>query len=78
MASVIRKKIDATITEMDLLHIRLQEHIRKIGKDHIAKFEDRKQALYEIIENKQVNLLLEENKYDEARRLAEAMILNKK
>ena len=77
MASVIRKKIEATITEMDLLQIRLQEHVRKIGKDHIANFEDRKKALYEVIENKEVNSLLEMNQYDDAKRIAEAIILSR-
>ncbi|MCZ6648384.1 MAG: bifunctional precorrin-2 dehydrogenase/sirohydrochlorin ferrochelatase [Thaumarchaeota archaeon] len=78
MASVIRKKIEATITEMDLLQIRLQEHVRKIGKDHIANFEDRKKALYDVIENKEVNSLLEKNQYDDAKRIAEAIILSRK
>ncbi len=77
MASVIRKKIEATITEMDLLQIKLQEHVRKIGKDHIANFEDRKKALYEVIENKEVNSLLEMNQYDDAKRIAEAIILSR-
>ena len=75
MAAVIRRRIESTITETDLLHIKLQEHVRQIGKHHIENFDDRKKVLYKIIDDRRIDDLLREKKFEEAKVLAENMIM---
>lgn len=76
MAQKLRKKIQSTIFREDILQIKLQEYARKILKE---KFEDqkvRKEYLYKILENKDVDNLLKEEKLKEAKIYIEKLIKN--
>ncbi len=68
MAKTLRERIERIITPEDLLHIELQEYMRRILKQRVAEQKDRKRILYEILEDKHVAGLLKGEKLDEAKR----------
>ncbi len=70
MAKTLRERIARLITQEDLLHIELQEHMRAVLKEQVAEQKTRKRILYTILEDKQVNDLLKEEKLVEAKKEA--------
>jgi len=67
MARELRKKIQKSITNQDILQIKLQDYTRKILKENVKDQKDRKEYLYKILKNENINILLEEEKLDEAK-----------
>jgi len=67
MARELRKKIQKAITDEDILQIKLQDYTRKILKEKVSTQKMRKNYLYEILENKDINNLLKEKKLKEAK-----------
>ncbi|MCL2687398.1 MAG: bifunctional precorrin-2 dehydrogenase/sirohydrochlorin ferrochelatase [Methanobrevibacter sp.] len=67
MARELRKKIQKSITNEDILQIKLQDYARNILKEKIENQKDRKEYLYKILKDKNINILLEKEKLDEAK-----------
>ena len=74
MARELRKKIQSIITEEDILEIKLQDHARKILKEKVDDQKVRREYLESILNNEEIRNCLKENKFDDAKRLAESMI----
>jgi precorrin-2 dehydrogenase/sirohydrochlorin ferrochelatase len=74
VARVLRQRIEKMITREDLLQIKLQDYARAVLKQRILEQEVRKKALYKILKDDNVNRLLKEEKFDEARELAMKII----
>ena len=70
MARVLRKRIEKTITEEDLLQIQLQEYIRPILKQKISEQKIRKIVLSEILEDHHIQKLLKKGNFADAKQLA--------
>lgn len=67
MAKTLRERIERLITQQDLLHIELQEHMRAVLKKRVGEQKARKRILYTILEDKHVNELLKEGNLDKAK-----------
>ncbi|MGO8805108.1 MAG: bifunctional precorrin-2 dehydrogenase/sirohydrochlorin ferrochelatase [Candidatus Bathyarchaeia archaeon] len=70
MASVLRKRIEKMITAEDLLQIKLQEYLRDLLKRQGGDQKVRKELLYKVIEDLDIQRLLKENKFEEAKEKA--------
>jgi precorrin-2 dehydrogenase/sirohydrochlorin ferrochelatase len=70
MAKTLRERIERLITEEDLLHIELQEYLRAILKREVSEQKNRKEILYEVLNDKRVNEFLKEAKLDKAKKEA--------
>ena len=67
MARQLRKKIQSIITEEDILEIELQDYARSILKETITDQKQRRQYLYEIFEDENINSYIENRQIDEAK-----------
>lgn len=67
MASVLRKRIEKMITFQDLLQIELQDFLRGALKQSIPDQKVRRERLYAIIQNVDIQALLKQGKLDEAK-----------
>jgi precorrin-2 dehydrogenase/sirohydrochlorin ferrochelatase len=76
MASELRQRIEKLITPQDLAKIRLQEQIREILKEKVPDQKARRQLLYQILGDPEVNGLLERGKFEEAKAKALEAIEN--
>lgn len=74
MASVLRKRIEGTISKEDALQVRLQGELRKTWKTHLANREERKEFAYRLIHDKRIAALLKNGEYALAKRHAEEML----
>lgn len=74
MARELRKKIQSIITEEDILEIKLQSYARNLLKEKIEDQKIRKEYLITILDNEEIKQCLKENKFDEAKGLAEKII----
>ena len=74
MARELRKKIQSIITEEDILEIKLQSYARNLLKEKIEEQKIRKEYLITILDNEEIKQCLKENKFDEAKGLAEKII----
>ena len=74
MARELRKKIQSIITEEDILEIKLQSHTRNLLKEKVEDQKIRKEYLIIILDNEEIRQYLKENKFDEAKGLAEKII----
>lgn len=66
VAGILRRRIEKTITEEDLLQIRLQQEIRGLLKKEIPDQKTRRKIVFQILDNKRVLRLLKEGKFNEA------------
>ena len=67
MARQLRKKIQSIITEEDILEIELQDYARSRLKECVENQKERRQHLYEIFEDEQVNDYIENGEIDSAK-----------
>lgn len=74
MARKLRMKIQETITKKDLLELQLQEYARNLLKEKTGNQKIRKEFLYNLEENEEIQNLLKEEKLEEAKKLAESLI----
>ena len=74
MARELRKKIQSIITKEDILEIKLQSYARNLLKEKIEEQKIRKEYLITILDNEEIKQCLKENKFDEAKGLAEKII----
>lgn len=80
MARKIRMKIERmvhkSINDSDISNIILQEYARKRAKRKLATVKERKEFLYSLIKDKNIQYLLRSNKLDEAKMTALQMLKN--
>ena len=80
MARKIRMKaermLNKVISESDISNIILQEFARKMAKEKISTVKERKEFLYSLIKDKNIQYLLRSNKLDEAKMTASHMLKN--
>lgn len=67
MAKQLRKRIQSIITEDDILEIELQDYSRSLLKEYVSNQKDRRDYLYEIFENEEIQKLIKSRKIDEAK-----------
>ena len=67
MAKQLRKRIQSIITEEDILEIELQDYSRSLLKEYVSNQKDRRDYLYEIFENEEIQELIKSRKIDEAK-----------
>ena len=70
MARLLRQRIEKLVTQEDLLQIKLQTYLREVLKKRISDQKVRKQILYKILENPEIQKLLKEEKFNEAQEMA--------
>ena len=80
MARKIRMKaermLNKVISESDISNIILQEFARKMAKEKISTVKERKEFLYSLIKDKNIQYLLRSNKVGEAKMTASYMLKN--
>jgi precorrin-2 dehydrogenase/sirohydrochlorin ferrochelatase len=80
MARKIRMRaermLNKIISESDISNIILQEFARKMAKEKISTVKERKEFLYSLIKDKNIQYLLRSNKLDEAKMTASYMLKN--
>ena len=74
MARQLRKKIQSIISDEDILEIELQDYARLKLKDVISNQKDRRDYLYEIFENEEINEYISAGKIDEAKNYIDNLI----
>lgn len=74
MAKEIRKKIQKTITEEDILNIELQDYVRNILKEKISDQKIRKNYMIKINEDAYVQNLIKNNNLSEAKEYVDTLI----
>jgi precorrin-2 dehydrogenase/sirohydrochlorin ferrochelatase len=74
MSSFLRKRIEAIISEEDILMVRLQSYARKFAKAHIPNQRSRKRALYMIMEDRRIKRLLKKGNFQEAKDLTKRIM----
>ena len=67
MARQLRKKIQSIITEEDILEIELQDYSRSLLKEIIPNQKDRRNYLYKIFEDENIQNLIKSREIDEAK-----------
>ena len=67
IAKQLRKRIQSIITEDDILEIELQNYSRSLLKEYVSNQKDRRDYLYEIFENEEIQELIKSRKIDEAK-----------
>ncbi len=76
MSKILRKRIEKLITKEDILHVKLQEYVRKFLKENYSEKSKHKNSIYSIIENPEIKKLLHEGKLEESKILAKQIIKN--
>jgi precorrin-2 dehydrogenase/sirohydrochlorin ferrochelatase len=80
MARKIRMKIERTlrkiINDSDISNIFLQEYARKRAKQELDSVKERKEFLYSLIKDKNIQYLIRSNKLDEAKMTVSHMLKN--
>lgn len=74
MARQLRKKIQAVITEEDILEIELQDYARSKLKCMIGDQKERRKYLYEIFDDENINVLIKNRKIVEAKEYIDNLI----
>ncbi len=81
MARKIREQTEAVLNERisatDILKIKLQGRMRKLAKQQLPTPDARKRFLKSLLEDEAVNVLLEQNRFEEAETLAKESLKNK-
>ena len=67
MAKQLRKKIQSIITEEDILKIEIQEYARSILKENVDDQKQRRKYLYEILDDENLAVFIENNEVDKAK-----------
>ena len=72
--SIYTKRIQATIRKEDILEIELQDYTRTILKERIKNQKDRKEILYQTLNNPEIQDLLKNDKLEDAKKLVCEML----
>jgi precorrin-2 dehydrogenase/sirohydrochlorin ferrochelatase len=74
MSRILRERLEKIITPEDILHVELQHYARKLVKSKISDRRARRKLLYQIIQSPEINRLLKEGDFEEAKNLAKQII----
>ena len=74
ISKVLKERLSAEVTEIDSLNVELQHHARELAKKKINDSKVRRDTLYEILNDSEINGKLESGKLEEAKTVAERMI----
>ena len=74
MARQLRKRIQSVITEDDILEIELQDYSRSLLKEIIPNQKDRRDYLYKIFEDKDIQELIEAREINKAKAVIRELI----
>jgi precorrin-2 dehydrogenase/sirohydrochlorin ferrochelatase len=66
MAKELRKRIQAVVKEEDILQLELQHFTRQLLKEKVSDQKKRRDYLYQILNDKKINELLDRGEVDEA------------
>jgi precorrin-2 dehydrogenase/sirohydrochlorin ferrochelatase len=75
MAGALRRRIEKVITRQDVLQVRLQGYIRRASRRRLLDAASRKEFAYKVMLDKKIGALLKKEKYADARKRAEKMLL---
>lgn len=75
ISKFLRKKIQSIITDEDIIKIELQDYARKLLKQHVDNQKIRKQILYELFEDKNIDKFIKSGNIDEAKLYIDDVIL---
>jgi precorrin-2 dehydrogenase/sirohydrochlorin ferrochelatase len=67
MAKELRKRIQAVVSEEDILQLELQHFTRELLKENVPDQKKRRDYLYQILNDKKVNEFLDRGKLEEAK-----------
>lgn len=74
MARLLRERIENTITQRDVLQVELLCYARSLAKARISDKKLRRDVIYRILQDKEVNRLLEKSLFKEAKGVVEKII----
>lgn len=74
MARQLRKKIQSIITEEDILEIELQDYARLELKKVVKNQKERRQVLYEILDDEKIRGFVENRQMDDAKHYIDNLI----
>ena len=74
ISKVLKERLSAEVTEIDSLNVELQSHARELAKKKINDSTARRDTLYEILNDPEINVKLESGKLGEAKTAAERLI----
>jgi len=76
MARHLRKKIQSSITNEDILHIKLQDYARSILKKNMSHQKNRKKFLYDLFEDDKIKDFIANNQLNEAKKYIDYLLSN--
>ena len=74
MAKYLRKKIQSIITDEDISEIEIQSYARLKLKDVISNQKERRDYLYEILDDENINDFIKNHKIDDAKRYIDDLV----
>ena len=74
MARQLRKKIQSIITDEDILEIELQDYARSRLKDTVENQKERREYLYQILDDEKIKDFIKSNEIDEAKNYIDNLI----
>lgn len=74
MARKLREKIQSIITEEDIIEIEIQDYARSLLKETIPDQKDRRNYLYYIFEDENINDLIKNREIDQAKAVIRELI----
>jgi siroheme synthase-like protein len=74
VSKVLKERLSSQVTELDNLNLEVQHHARELAKKRINDSAVRRDTLYRIFNDQDINAKLESGKLGEAKTAAEALI----
>jgi siroheme synthase-like protein len=74
MSKVLKQRLSDQVTEIDSLNVELQSHSRELAKKKIIDSSVRRDILYKILNDPEIQTMLESGKLDESKIVAERLI----
>ena len=74
ISKVLKERFSAEVTEIDSLSLEVQYHARELAKKKINDSTVRRDTLYQILHDSEINGKLESGKLEEAKTIAETLI----
>jgi len=74
ISKVLKERLSAEVTDLDSLSLEVQHHARELAKKKINDSSVRKDTLYQIFNDSEINGKLESGKLGEAKTVAETLI----
>jgi len=74
MSRLIKEKVEVSLTDEDAFNVELQAHARELAKEHLAESSLRRDVLYRIARDPEIQTLISEGKIDDAKILAGEMV----